>query len=122
MTYRDAKKVKSGSILLRKTQNYKPTSVLEIIEDKDAHAIFFRCTDGLFYHDAVCLPMPAEQLADLYLKSKKTRVYIDYNNELGQWLYSVVVSNSDAFWLDSFDTEQEAQNYIKQHNLKTDPC
>lgn len=50
MTYREAKKVKCGSTLLRKSQNYKPTSVLEIIEDKDTHAIFFRCTDGLFYH------------------------------------------------------------------------
>lgn len=40
MTYREAKKVKCGSKLLRKSQNYKPTSVLEIIEDKDTHAIF----------------------------------------------------------------------------------
>ena len=88
MTYREAKKVKCGSTLLRKSQNYKPTSVLEIIEDKDTHAIFFRCTDGLFYHDALCMPMPAEKLADIYLKSKNTQVYIDYNKEIGQWLYT----------------------------------
>lgn len=122
MTYREAKKVKCVSTLLRKSQNYKPTSVLEIIEDKDTHAIFFRCTDGLFYHDALCMPMPAEKLADIYLKSKNTQVYIDYNKEIGQWLYSVVVADSDAFWLASFDTEQEAQDYIRQHNLKIVPC
>lgn len=68
------------------------------------------------------MPMPAEKLADIYLKSKNTQVYIDYNKEIGQWLYSVVVADSDAFWLASFDTEQEAQDYIRQHNLKIVPC
>ena len=46
-------------------------------------------------------------------KSSHTQVYIDYNKEISQRLYGVVVADSDAFWLVSFDTEQEAQEYIK---------
>ena len=118
MTYREAKKVKVGSTLLRRSQNFKATRVLEISEDVDAKAVFFRCTDGLFHHEALCLPMPIDELVERYIRSPKTRVYIDHNNELGQWLYSVVVEDSDAFWLDSFDTEQEALDYIRSAKLK----
>lgn len=118
MTYREAKSVKIGDTVLRKNQNYKPTSVLELSEDKNAHAIFIRCTAGLFHHTALCKAMSSEKLAEHYLKSKHTRVYIDHNNEIGEWLYSVVVVDSDAFWLDSFDTEKEAKNYIQEHGLR----
>lgn len=118
MTFRQAKKVRVGETLLMKGHNFKPTSVLEIEEDKAARAIFFRSTAGLFHHSAVCKAMPVDELAALYLKSKHTRVYISHNNEIGQWLYSVVVADSDAFWLDSFDTELEAKEYISQHGLK----
>lgn len=121
MTYREAKKVKCGSTLLRKSQNYKPTSVLEIIEDKDTHAIFFRCTDGLFYHDALCMPMPAEKLADIYLKSRILKCILITIKKLVNG-YIVWWWQFMTLWLASFDTEQEAQDYIRQHNLKIVPC
>ena len=53
-----------------------------------------------------------------YMKDPNTRVYINHNNETGSWYYSVVVENSDAFWLNSFDTEQKALGFIKENGLK----
>lgn len=117
MTYRQAKKVKVGDTLLIKEKNYIATHVLDIEKDSQSNAIFFRCTDGLFYHDALFLPMPATEIASRLIKNPKTMVYIDHNNEIGKWLYSVVVCDSDGFWLDSFDTQEDAERYIEAHHL-----
>lgn len=57
---------------------------------------------------------------DEYLADPHTEVYLKYNNDLGQdqWLYAVVVAGSDDFWLDAFEQEKEALNYIETHHLK----
>ena len=44
----------------------------------------------------------------LYLVTRPNfSVYIDHNDEIGEWLWSVVVTGTD-FWLESFDTREEA--------------
>lgn len=55
---------------------------------------------------------------NVHLTNPNTRVYIKHNKDTGKWLYSVVVADSDDFWLDSFKTEDEAKAYIAHHNLK----
>lgn len=117
MTYREAKKVKVGDSLLMKDKNYISTSVLEIEQDSGSNTIFFRCTNGLFSHVALSLPMPLDDLVKIFIKNPKTRVFIDHNNETGEWFYSVVVDESDGFWLASFDTQQEAEEYIRTNKL-----
>lgn len=57
-----------------------------------------------------------KEQVDKVLKSKPD-VDIYYNNEAGQWLWSVQVYNDD-FWLDSFDTREEAIEFCKKHELK----
>jgi hypothetical protein len=52
--------------------------------------------------------MTTEDQVVKYINDPNTRVYINYNDETGEWLYSVVVDNSEAFWLDSFETENAA--------------
>ena len=52
-----------------------------------------------------------------YLEDPKTRVWINYNNEAGRWIYSVQVKGT-SFWLDSFSTKKGALAYIKEHGLK----
>ena len=39
-------------------------------------------------------------------------------NELGEWLYSVVVEESNEFCLASFKTYEEAEQYIVENQLK----
>lgn len=117
MTYAMAKKVKVGDSLLMKPHNYRATTVLEISEDQESHALFFRCTDGLFYHDAVIPALSPDKLALLYMKNPKTKVTIYYNNEIGTWRYSVEVIDSGGFWLDSFESEEEARDYIAKNKL-----
>ncbi|MNL78015.1 hypothetical protein D3C87_2043120 [compost metagenome] len=62
------------------------------------------------YHDVL-----KEQVQKV-LKDKPD-VDIYYNNESGQWLWSVQVCNDD-FWLDSFDTCEEAVDFCQKHELK----
>lgn len=61
---------------------------------------------------------PVEAQIAAYIADPETRVSIHYNNEIGKWLYSIVVENSDEFWLDSFPTLEEAEKYIETNNLK----
>lgn len=117
MTYAMAKKVKVGDSLLMKPHNYRATTVLEISEDQESHALFFRCTDGLFYHGAVIPALSPDKLGLLYMKNPKTKVYIYHNNDTGVWQYSVEVVDSGGFWLDSFESEEEARDYIAKHKL-----
>ena len=100
-----------------KAKNYRATTVLEISEDRDSRAFFFRCTDGVFYHDAVIPALSVDELAKLYIKNPKTKVTIYYNNETGTWRYSVEVIDSGGFWLDSFESEEEARDYIAKNKL-----
>ena len=118
MDYKTAKTVKPGDSLLIKPRRYQPTTVLEISEDTSAHAVFFRCTDGLFYHDALIRPLPFDELAQIHLNSPKTEVWINHNNDTGVWRYSIEVVGSGGFWLDSFESEEEALAYISQHHLR----
>jgi hypothetical protein len=59
-----------------------------------------------------------EQIAK-YIHDPDTRVYIKHNNELNyyEWVYAVVVENSNNFWLDAFETEDEANEFIESNNL-----
>lgn len=69
---------------------------------------------------ATALEEATEKQAAIYMSDPDTRVFISRNNELraDEWQYSVVVENSDGFWLDSFGTEEEAETFIRKHNLK----
>lgn len=120
MEYRQAKKVKPGDTLVVKGKHFLETSVLSVQSDDKAQAIFFHCTDGCFHHTAV---MPSVDTSinwwvERYLKSPDTVVFINHNNELGEWLYGIEVRDSNAFWLCSFGTQEEAEEYIRKHNLK----
>lgn len=53
-----------------------------------------------------------------FINDPATRVYIKHNRDTGEWLYSVVVENSGDFWLDSFETEELALDYIAKNKLK----
>lgn len=120
MTYREAKKIKPRDVVLT-DKHYIRLHVLEIQHDESSHDIFLRCDDGrLYHHTALYMPMPVDEIVRRFVKDPSTRVYIDYNNELGAntWLYSVVVDESEWFWLDSFDTEEEAKKYIAENHLK----
>lgn len=43
------------------------------------------------------------------------KVYINRNNDTGEWQYSVQIEDSE-FWLDSFPTEAEAQRLVDAWN------
>ena len=59
-----------------------------------------------------------EQQIKNYIKSKEpTSVCVHYNDELGEWVWAVVVHNTD-FWLDSFQYKKDAVAYCKKHGLK----
>ena len=59
-----------------------------------------------------------EEKVQEYINNHDTRVEIVHSNETGEWVYAVCVADDD-FWLDSFETEKEALEYIAKNNLKT---
>ena len=73
---------------------------------------------SLFHHTAVQPVKTTDEVVEFFLSDPKTKVFINHNNELGQWLYSIQVVGSGAFWLCSFNTQQEAEEYIRAHKLK----
>ena len=54
------------------------------------------------------------------LISNKVAVWINHNNDTGDWQYSVQVAEGfdKGFWLDSFGTKEEAEEFIKLHELR----
>ena len=62
--------------------------------------------------------MTTKEQATKYIEDPKTRVYISHSDEIGEWRYSIVVENSGAFWLDSFKTEEEANKFVLDNQLK----
>lgn len=50
-----------------------------------------------------------------YIK-QKSKVWINYNNENGKWVYAVQVCGTD-FWLNAFITRDKAINYIIKNDL-----
>jgi len=60
-----------------------------------------------------------EEAISEYIRNPDTRVFINYNDEAGIWQYSVQVSGT-AFWLNSFETEPKALEYIEENGLKMD--
>lgn len=52
-----------------------------------------------------------------YLEDPNTQVRIYFNNETGEWLYSICVVGTE-FWLDSFETREQALDYVAMHRLK----
>lgn len=60
----------------------------------------------------------AEQVKNRLLSKPQVRLY--YNDELakGEWIWSVEDMTDDSqFWLESFDTEQEAREYCGNNGL-----
>ena len=118
MTYEQALAIKVGQTLLRKDQKYKMIQVLSMrVKPKD-HQVFFVSSDGVFSRDMVEPPKSMEEIISRFIQDPDTRVFVHYNNETGHWCYSVVVADSDGFWLNSFETEKEANEYISQNHLK----
>ena len=118
MQYKEALNVKAGDLLCLKYENYRDTHVLRIDHNRKYRLITYHCTSGAYTHKEVCLPIPNEERAKKFIQSSKTRVFIRRNHELGECLYSVVVKDSDDFWLASFETEEEAERYIADNKLK----
>ena len=118
MQYKDALKVQKGDLLCLKYSNYRMTQVLAIEHNRRYHMITFHCTDGEYAHKEVILPISNEELAQKYIKDPHTRVYVKRNHELGEWLYSAVVEESNEFCLASFKTYEEAEQYIVENQLK----
>ena len=60
-----------------------------------------------------------QSLMDLISKylEKKAPVVIHYNNETGDWMYSVSVVEDPGFWLDSFCTKKGAEGFCRKHQL-----
>lgn len=47
---------------------------------------------------------------------KGEEVWINYNNEIGIWLYSIQLASAEL-WIDSFETEEEAVSFCDKHEL-----
>lgn len=93
--------IPAGDTVFRVQENYKAPRVLEIAEDGNGAVKSYRCTDGTFSPEEV-VPARAfndNSLAQLFLESPKTHVFIRPNSDAGVWQYSVEVENSDGFWL-----------------------
>lgn len=51
--------------------------------------------------------------------NKHVNVYISYSDELyGQWRWAIIVKDSNDFWLESFEREDEAIDYCNKYGLK----
>lgn len=50
------------------------------------------------------------------MEKAKDGVIIHYNNELGYWVWSVVVDD-DGYWLDSFKSFKDAVDFCQEHNF-----
>lgn len=49
----------------------------------------------------------------------KPKVCIRHNDELGYWVYSVeMLEIEPGFWLESFETLEEATRFIEQNELE----
>ncbi len=118
MDYLTAVKVRIGDIVLIKNRKYQATTVLGITQNEDNTSITFRCTDGNYSNDELAWKISHEDLEKLFISDKDTRVFINHNDETGGWLYSVQVEDSDGYWLASFETEEDAMQYIKVNNLQ----
>lgn len=97
--------------------------ITEINKDDQSNDLFFRIrmdhpeNGSLFHHTAVKPSKSLDEMVEFFLSDPRTKVFINHNNEIGEWLYSIEVVDSGAFWLCSFETLDEAQNYIKEHGL-----
>lgn len=118
MQYKEALNVQVGDLLHLKYDNYRETHVLRIDHNRKYRLITYHCTSGAYSHKEVCLPLPIEERVKKFIQNSKTRVFIRRNHDLGEWLYSVVVKDSDDFWLASFGTKEEAEQFISENHLK----
>lgn len=118
MQYKEALNVQVGDLLHLKYDNYRETHVLRIDHNRQFHLITYHCTSGTYTHKEVSFPLSNEERAKRFINNSKTRVFIRRNHDLGEWLYSVVVEDSDDFWLASFETKEEAERYIAENELK----
>ena len=122
MRYADAKKLQVND-LVWVPEARRNGRVTEIEKDAQSNDLFLRIrldqseNGSLFHHTAIRPSKSLNEIVAFFLNDPQTKVFIKHNDELGEWLYSIEVVDSDAFWLCSFDTLSEAQNYIKEHHL-----
>ena len=120
VTFKKARTIKTGEYVIVPAEKYRWFPVLKIEYDTDSNNVFFHTTNGIYHHRAVisAKDLSMNDIVNRLIKDPKTRVYIKYNDELGYWRYSVVVHDSGDFWLDSFVTKEEAEEYVKTNKLK----
>ena len=120
MTYTEAQGIKRGD-MIADIKTGVSLVVLDVLRDAD-NELYFRCIHNgdieVYHYSAIREVLSVEEQTQLYLQDANTRVYIKPNNDTGKWLFSVVVENSDDFWLDAFDTVQEAIDYIETNGLQ----
>lgn len=51
------------------------------------------------------------------IMKEKPQVSVYYNNEAGEWWWSVEVVGTE-YWIDSFDSEKEAKEFCLEKGLK----
>lgn len=80
--------------------------------------IWGRCNNGrlkIVGHDAIRPLLSPEERTKFCLASPYTTVTVEHDHTSNK--YAVVVSSCDHFQLGTFDTEQQALDYIQQKNL-----
>ena len=121
MTYTEAQGIKRCD-MIADIETGISMVVLDIDHDKRSGDLYFNCIHNgeinKYHHTDVRKVLSVWEQTQQYLQDANTRVYIKPNNDTGEWLFSVVVENSDDFWLDAFQTEQEAIDYINRNSLQ----
>ena len=128
MQYKEAKKLVVNDFVWVPSERQNGR-IMEIQKDQCSNDLYLRVSldgvasgelrhDALYHHTAVQKSKTLDEVVAFFLADKKTRVGIKYNNETGEWLYSIWIKDSGDFWLCSFSTKEEAEHYIVSHNLK----
>lgn len=56
-----------------------------------------------------------KDMIDVMADGKEVVIY--HNKDTGGPLFSIVLKNNSMFWLDSFESVEEAQKYVREHGL-----
>lgn len=118
MTYVDALNLKVGSIVYY-GEFFEPIVVLNIQNNGGGNVDLFT-TEGHFSPAQVTDERPkTEKLIEKFLNDPDTKVHLHYNNELGYnvWCWAVVLDRKPDFWLDAFNTREEAVEYVEKYYL-----
>lgn len=122
MTKREAQKIKPYDVVIHKSSRIFMI-VLQILSSDNGN-LAFQClmpdekTTEIHRYQELKVPDITELEVYRYITDKNTRVFIYPNRDTGEYLYSIVVKDSQDFWLDSFKSEEAAKAYIKIHCLQ----